>query len=34
MVVAEFEKGYRFKDRVLRAARVGVGSGEKMEQKE
>jgi len=30
MVVAEYEKGYRFKDRVLRPTRVAVGSGEKM----
>jgi len=32
MVVAEYEKGYRFKDRVLRATRVAVGSGEKMDE--
>jgi molecular chaperone GrpE len=34
MVVAEYEKGYRFKDRVLRPARVAVGSGEKMKEEE
>ncbi len=33
MVVAEYEKGYRFKDRVLRPPRVAVGSGEKMKEK-
>ena len=30
MVIAEYAKGYRFKDRVLRPARVAVGSGEEM----
>ena len=34
MVVAEYEKGYRFKDRVLRPPRVAVGSGEKMKNQE
>jgi molecular chaperone GrpE len=28
MVIAEYDKGYKFKDRVLRPARVAVGSGE------
>ena len=34
MVIAEYEKGYRYKDRVLRAPRVAVGSGEKMKQEQ
>jgi molecular chaperone GrpE len=32
MVVAEYEKGYNFKDRVLRPTRVAVGTGENMEE--
>ncbi|MCL2150067.1 MAG: nucleotide exchange factor GrpE [Dehalococcoidia bacterium] len=28
MVIAEHDKGYRFKDRVLRPSRVAVGSSE------
>jgi molecular chaperone GrpE len=30
MVIAEYAKGYRFKDRVLRPSRVAVGSGGEM----
>lgn len=33
LVIAEHEKGYRFKDRVLRPSRVAVGSGEPTEAK-
>ena len=34
MIVAEYEKGFRFKDRVLRPPRVAVGSGEEMKEEE
>ena len=34
MVVEELQKGYKFQDRVIRPARVVVGSGEEEERKE
>jgi molecular chaperone GrpE len=34
IVVEELQKGYKFQDRVIRPARVIVGSGEKEEKKE
>jgi molecular chaperone GrpE len=34
MVIGEYEKGYQFKDRILRAPRVAVGSGEKVYEEE